>query len=104
MQNPTGPTRAHVLSTSSSMLGVCIMILSLSRIDQRDTSFWLIDASVTLGALAFLISTFLSFHSIRLGERNEREARIAECMAETVFLVGISVLGVAAILLALVVL
>ncbi len=102
-REPGVGTSAHIFPTSATMIGVCMTVLSFSRLDDYSPAFWAIDKIVAVDALVFLASCLLSFLSIRLGERiTNGEARL-ERRAEYVFMIGIAVLAVSAVLLACVI-
>ncbi len=85
------------------MLGVCMTVLSLSRLDDGHQLHWLIDKMVALAALMFLASSISSLLSLR-GHRGGRRAALRlERRAETIFISGLSLLGLGAVLLAFIV-
>ena len=96
-----GVTSAHIFPTSATMLGVCMTVLSLSRLDDQAPAFWLIDKLVAMAAIIFLISCFVSFLSLRLGPRTRVNAAALERRAEYAFMLGIAVLATSAVLLAI---
>ncbi len=80
----------HILPTSATMLGVCVTVLSISRLAPLGTLHWLFDKLLALGSLAFLASAALSFVSIRSRTQSAR----LEALAESIFLAGLVLLGV----------
>ena len=105
LQEDGGGARSmpHILSSSSTMLGVCMTVLSLSRLDEGHQLHWLIDKMVALAALMFLASSISSFLSLR-GHRGGRLAALRlERRAEMIFMSGLSLLGLGAVLLAFIV-
>jgi len=99
-QNGTSP---HILSTSATMLGVCMTLLSLSRLDDDQLAYWMIDKLVAIAALIFLTSALLSFLSMRRHERTALATAYFERRAEYLFVSGLVLLGAGAIILAFVI-
>jgi hypothetical protein len=103
MERNRNGTSPHILSTSATMLGVCVTLLSLSRLDDDQLPYWLIDKMVAIAALVFLSSALLSFFSMRRHERTALESAGFERRAEFFFVCGLILLGVGAITLAFVI-
>lgn len=93
----------HILSTSSTMLGVCMTVLSLSKLDDDPLPYWLIDKLVAVAALMFLASCVCSFLSLRGLPHTRRGSMMLERRAEWVFMSGLTMLGLAAVILAFIV-
>lgn len=93
----------HILSTSATMLGVCMTVLSLSRFNDDQLSFWLIDKLVALAGLLFLMSCLCSFLSMRQLEKTVSVASRFERLGESIFMAGISLLALVAVILAFIV-
>jgi len=95
------PGRAipHILSTSSTMLGVCMTVLSLNKLGDDPLPYWFIDKLVALAALMFLASSLCSFISLR----SEDESMGLERRAEVIFIGGLALLAGAAVILAFIV-
>ena len=93
----------HILSTSATMLGVCMTVLSLSRLDNDQISFWLIDKIVAIAGLLFLTSCLCSFLSMRQLNKTASVASRFERLAESIFMTGISLLALVAVILAFIV-
>ena len=93
----------HILSTSATMLGVCMTVLSLSRLDDDQISFWLIDKIVAVAGLLFLASCLCSFLSMRQLNKTVSVASRFERLAESIFMTGISLLALVAVTLAFIV-
>lgn len=89
----------HILSTSSTMLGVCMTVLSLNKLGDDPVPYWFIDKLVALAALLFLASSLCSFLSLRSGD----ESNGLERRAELIFISGLSMLAAAAVVLAFIV-
>lgn len=103
MQPNDNGTSPHILTTSATMLGVCMTVLSLSRLDAAPTGYWLIDKIVAVAALVFLTSCFLSFLSMRRHEQTALSSARFERLAEYLFMGGLFTLGIGAIILAFIV-
>ena len=94
--DPVSSLSTHILPTSANLLGVCIMSLSLVKLMPRHGwSVW-IDEALALDGVVFLLSVALSYASLRFKERANR----LENWAEMVFLFGLSVILLSAIVLA----
>lgn len=85
------------------MLGVCMTVLSLTKLDDNPLSYWLIDKLVAVAALMFLTSCVCSFLSLREIPHTRRGSVILERRAEWVFMAGLTMLGCAAAILAFIV-
>lgn len=96
-------TSPHILSTSATMLGVCMTLLSLSRLDDDQVAYWLIDKMVASAALIFLTSCLLSFLSMRNIEQTASATARFERRAEYLFISGLVLLGTCAVILAFVI-
>ena len=87
----------HILSTSSNLLGFCLIVMtSLKVADRTEASF--LDELTGIAAVLLMASCILSFQSMRtrkpaLGERLERTADI-------IFLGGLSLVFLAILLIA----
>ncbi len=75
----------HILPNSATMVGVCIMVISIVKSMGPDLTSYLIDKALAIDSLLFMISALLSFLSIRLKQSTERLER----WAEIVFLLGL---------------
>ncbi len=92
---------AHILPTSATMIGVCMTVLSIGRLRHGGRSGVLIDKLLAIDALIFLASAVLSFTSMRT--RRVSEAGRGETWAELLFLLGLAVLALGAVVLAFVI-
>ena len=81
----------HILPTSANLLGICFVILSLLKVagvaDQT-----LLDEATGIAILLFLLSSFLSYASLRGLRRAEGLERVADYL----FLAGLTTLAVIA--------
>ena len=78
-------TSTHILNASSNLLGICFIVLTSLKILklQADT---LVDEFTTAAMILFMISSILSFLSIRSNtEKGDRLEKIAEIF----FLIGL---------------
>jgi hypothetical protein len=75
----------HILPNSATMVGVCIMVISIVKSMGPDLTSYLIDKALAIDSLLFMISALLSFSSIRLKQSTDRLER----WAELVFLLGL---------------
>lgn len=87
---------AHILPTSATMIGVCMTVLTIGRLGPYRELHVLVDKLLALDALMFLLSSLLSFMSMRARQRGARY----ESYAESVFTAGLGVLTLAAVLVA----
>lgn len=73
----------HILNTSSNLLGFCLVILTSLKITNYSEQT-LIDEFTAISAMLFMVSSLLSFLSIR--SENERLSYRYEKMADFIFL------------------
>lgn len=93
---PSSGLSAHILPTSATMIGVCLTALYISLLGPAGTSRVMVDKLLAVDALAFLVSATLSFFSMRSG----RKGRRFEARAEAIFLAGLGILALVAMVLA----
>ena len=93
---PSSGLSAHILPTSATMIGVCLTALYISLLGPAGTSRVLVDKLLAVDVLVFLVSATLSFVSMRSG----RKGRRIEARAEAIFLAGLSLLALVAMVLA----
>jgi hypothetical protein len=87
---------SHILPTSATMVGVCMTVLSIGLLSQEGRLGVVIDKVLAAGSVLFLVSAGLSFLSIRMARR----ARRLEGRAEELFLLGLVLSTLTAILIA----
>ena len=87
---------AHILPTSATMVGVCMTVLSISRIAPGGPWRMALDKLLAIDALIFLLSAALSFMSMRSRHMSSRN----ESRAETIFIAGLGLLTLVAVALA----
>lgn len=75
----------HILPNSATMVGACIMVISIVKSMGPGLTNYLIDKALAIDSLLFMISALLSFSSIRLEQSSERLER----WAEVIFLIGL---------------
>jgi hypothetical protein len=90
---------AHILPTSATMVGVCMTVLAISRLVPSGLLRLFEDKLIALDALVFLASAVLSLLSIRAHHGVAQLARL-ERRAETVFIIGLAMLTLAAVVVA----
>lgn len=86
----------HILPTSATMVGVCMTVLSITHLGAGDHLRMLNDKLVAVDSLVFLASAVMSFISMR----NRRLGPGVEAWAELVFVLGLALLALAAVLVA----
>ena len=90
---------AHLLPASATMIGVCMTVLSIGHLGPGGAWRMVIDKLLAVDALVILVSALLSFLSMRLrGSGPRYEAR-----AELVFIAGLGLLALGAVVLAFVI-
>lgn len=90
---------AHILPTSATMIGVCLTALYISMLGSAGAARMLVDKLLAVDALVFLVSAALSFLSLR----RKHSRQLHEEVAEVIFLAGLGILVLVAIVLAFVV-
>ncbi len=78
----------HILNTSSQLLGLCFIVLTALKIqDKRQET--IIDEITAIASILFMISSILSFLSIR-----DKTARgeTFEAVADFIFLIGLIIM------------
>jgi len=84
-KNNSSDLSHHILPNSATMVGACIMVISIVKSLGPGLTNYLIDKALAIDSLLFMISALLSFSSIRLEQSSERLER----WAEMVFLLGL---------------
>jgi len=75
----------HILPNSATMVGACIMVISIVKSLDPGLTNYLIDKALAVDSLLFMISALLSFSSIRLEQSTDHLER----WAEIIFLLGL---------------
>jgi hypothetical protein len=86
----------HILPTAATMVGACMTVLSIGRLSHAGRLGVFVDKMLAFDSVIFLVSAVLSFVAIRMATRAER----IETLAEDLFLVGLSLSAVVAVLIA----
>lgn len=86
----------HILPVSATMVGVCITVITVMQITPDHAFASWVDKLMALDSLAFMVSTLLSYWSIRHHDANLKVEQIADRM----FLLGLAILVVASFLIA----
>ena len=89
----------HILPTSATMVGVCMTVLSIGHLAQRGEVRLAIDKLLAVDAIVFLVSAVLSFMSLRPGQSRLRY----EWWGELLFICGLALLALGAVVLAFVI-
>jgi len=79
---------AHILSTSSDLLGLCLVVVSVMH-STKASDASKIDKFAGIAALFFMASCFLSFLSMR--SKNLKRSHKYESLADGVFIIGLFV-------------
>jgi hypothetical protein len=85
MNNNSNDLSHHILPNSATMVGVCIMVITIVKAMSPGLAHYLIDKTLDIDSVLFMISALLSFLSIRLRQSSERLER----WAEMIFLLGL---------------
>jgi hypothetical protein len=85
----------HILPTSSNLLGLCFVILTFIRVLKLGNET-IIDEFVALAIILFFISSFFSYASMR----SKRWTELCEKIADTIFLIGLFLLSIGAVIVA----
>ena len=84
----------HILPNSATMVGVCIMVISIVKGMPPDTVNYFIDKALAVDCVLFMASALFSFLSIRL----EKSTLGLERWAEIIFIFGLVSLTVIAVI------
>jgi threonine/homoserine/homoserine lactone efflux protein len=89
----------HIFAVSAGMVGVCITVIGLFRVVSRSAHVDSIaDNLLAVDALVFLGACFLAYLALRA--RNSRHANRFEQAADYLFLAGLTMVSVVAVLIA----
>jgi hypothetical protein len=81
----TNDLSQHILPNSATMVGACIMVISIVKSMSPGLGHYLIDKALAVDSVMFMVSAFLSFLSIRL----DNSSAVLEGLAEIIFLMGL---------------
>ena len=87
----------HILPTAATMVGVCMTVLSIGRLSHSGRLGVFIDKMLAVDSVIFLVSAVLSFVAIRIATNTDH----VETWAEKLFLLGLSLCAVVAVVIAL---
>ena len=93
---PGSGLATHILPTSATMIGVCMTVLSIGHLGPAGEMRMIVDKLLAIDALVFLVSALLSFVSMR----SSRIALRYEATAELIFIGGLVMLAMVAVVLA----
>ncbi len=88
------PITIHILSTSSTLMGICAALITAIKLSDFATNT-LLDETLLVTALLMFVSCFLSYLDIRSKNSNGK----LEEWADNFFLIGLILLMVSMILL-----
>ena len=77
----------HILPVSATMVGVCMTVISVVQLIPKSRVSSLVDATLALDNLLFLMSAGLSYYSIRHPDKLDRLERWADGIFMTALLV-----------------
>lgn len=84
----------HILNTSSNLLGICFLVLTSLKVLGKSQQT-MIDDITFAAIILFMLSCFLSFLSMR---RQANQSKRLEKFADYIFIAGLTVLFLTAIL------
>ena len=87
----------HILPTSATMIGICMTVLSINHLSPSSSVRWAVHKLLALDAITFLVSALFSFLPMKRENGPERY----EALAELIFICGLGMLVVVALVLAL---
>lgn len=88
----------HIFSVSAAMVGVCLTVVGIVRLIAGMTRIeTLADDGLALGALLFLGSCLLSYVALR--GRSRKRSYTLERVADMLFLTGLSLLAIVAVVI-----
>lgn len=87
---------SHILPTSATMVGVCMTVLSIVKLIERDHGLVVLDELMAFDSLIFLFSAGFSYQSIRSEKAQEK----FESLADTLFMTGLVVMTASAFVFA----
>jgi hypothetical protein len=86
----------HILPTAATMVGACMTVLSIGRLSNSGRLGVFIDKMLAFDSVIFLVSAVLSFVAIRIVASTDH----LETWAEKLFLLGLSLCAVVAVVIA----
>ncbi len=88
----------HIFSASAAMVGVCLTVIGIFQIGRLQAIGSITDNVLAIDALTFLISCILAYIALRTKTWNRRF--VLERMADSIFLVGLSLMAIVCFLIA----
>lgn len=85
----------HILPTAANLLGICFLIFSIARFQDK-ASATLLDEFAAIAMIAFLISCFFSYFSLR-----SKKGVLYEKIADISFLLGLLVMAIPSFMVAI---
>lgn len=79
----------HILPTSAIMVGICLILMALSKLLNLRSGGGLMHLAMAFDSLFFLLSAVCSFISMRLGKM----AALMERISDVVFVLGVLLLA-----------
>jgi hypothetical protein len=94
MKNNNNDLSHHILPNSATMVGVCIMVISIVKGMPTNVVNYFIDEALAIDSVLFMLSALLSFLSIRI----ERSTLGLERWAEMIFILGLVSMTIIAVI------
>ena len=95
-QEETRNLVGHILPTSATMVGVCVTAIGIVRLMSGGTGEYYVDKLLAIDSILFVICSSVSFAAVRMAARAEQ----LESIAESLFLAGLFLLGIASVFMA----
>jgi len=92
-QEETRTLIGHILPTSATMVGVCVTAIGIVRLMTAGTVEYYVDKLLAIDSILFVACSSVSFAAVRMADRAEQ----LESIAESMFLVGLFLLGIASV-------
>ncbi len=83
-----------VFAVSSAMVGVCLTVIQLIQMNEKQKSYTVVDEILAFDAIIFMVACFISFLALK-SKRRSRLKKILENISDGSFLLGISTMVVA---------
>ena len=87
---------SHILPTSATMLGVCMTVIGIVKVVEAGRGNSHIDELFAIDGILFMLSAAFSYLSIR----SRRQGARLESIADTLFMVGIGLMGIIGVVFA----
>ena len=96
MTNKTKDISQHILPVSSTMVGICMTVITVMQLVPKGKVANLADNLIAIDGLFFLASTIFSYWALR----SENNAVKAESFADRLFLLGMILMVIVSFLVA----